>query len=248
MWPSSCVTPAGTSNELDVQNEWEKNTQDVHTQPRYVRRFSPITDSSYFSEEYAGCTKLSYEVSECIFISSTSCTYICFITNIKRRTLHTLSRLHGMAWCIRSKIPPLPFGAFHVILLHCCYTVIYLYFFVILLFTFVFLNPATVPWLDTSTSYWSYWSYSYGTLMLSSRECSRLANKGWTQLSKRKCDQTASSSSSSTRKAQRTGEANWPWVWAMLLLLPQGTAISSSVLSKNTIQYTLYEAPALLIS
>ena len=22
--PSSCVTPAGTSNELDVQNEWEE--------------------------------------------------------------------------------------------------------------------------------------------------------------------------------------------------------------------------------
>ena len=22
----SCVTPAGTSNELDVQNEWEENT------------------------------------------------------------------------------------------------------------------------------------------------------------------------------------------------------------------------------
>ena len=27
--PSSCVTPAGTSNELDVQNKWEENT---HTQ------------------------------------------------------------------------------------------------------------------------------------------------------------------------------------------------------------------------
>ena len=25
VWPS-CVTPAGTSNELDVQNEWEENT------------------------------------------------------------------------------------------------------------------------------------------------------------------------------------------------------------------------------
>ena len=23
--PSSCVTPAGTSNELDVQNEWEED-------------------------------------------------------------------------------------------------------------------------------------------------------------------------------------------------------------------------------
>ena len=29
LWPSSCVTPAGTSNELDVQNEWEEKT---HTQ------------------------------------------------------------------------------------------------------------------------------------------------------------------------------------------------------------------------
>ena len=30
MWPSSCVTPAGTSNELDVQNEWEENTHTVY--------------------------------------------------------------------------------------------------------------------------------------------------------------------------------------------------------------------------
>ena len=28
--PSSCVTPAGTSNELDVQNEWEENTHTHH--------------------------------------------------------------------------------------------------------------------------------------------------------------------------------------------------------------------------
>ena len=26
----SCVTPAGTSNEPDVQNEWEENTQHTH--------------------------------------------------------------------------------------------------------------------------------------------------------------------------------------------------------------------------
>ena len=26
MRPSSCVTPTGTSNELDVQHEWEENT------------------------------------------------------------------------------------------------------------------------------------------------------------------------------------------------------------------------------
>ena len=28
--PSSCVTPAGTSNEPDVQNEWEENTKHTH--------------------------------------------------------------------------------------------------------------------------------------------------------------------------------------------------------------------------
>ena len=31
VWLSSCVTPAGTSNELDVQNEWEENPQHTHT-------------------------------------------------------------------------------------------------------------------------------------------------------------------------------------------------------------------------
>ena len=31
VWPSSCVTLAGTSNELDVQNEWEENTQHTNT-------------------------------------------------------------------------------------------------------------------------------------------------------------------------------------------------------------------------
>ena len=32
--PSSCVTPAGTSNELDVQNGWEENTHThTHSQP-----------------------------------------------------------------------------------------------------------------------------------------------------------------------------------------------------------------------
>ena len=30
VWPSSCVTPAGTSNELDVKHEREENTQKPH--------------------------------------------------------------------------------------------------------------------------------------------------------------------------------------------------------------------------
>ena len=41
VWPSSCVTPAGTSNELDVQNEWEENTH-THSEyyvPWYVQPF-----------------------------------------------------------------------------------------------------------------------------------------------------------------------------------------------------------------
>ena len=33
-WPSSCVTPAGTSNELDVQNKWEENTYTHNTRER----------------------------------------------------------------------------------------------------------------------------------------------------------------------------------------------------------------------
>ena len=31
VWPSPCVTPAGTSNELDVQNEWEENTHTLQS-------------------------------------------------------------------------------------------------------------------------------------------------------------------------------------------------------------------------
>ena len=37
--PSSCVTPAGTSNELDVQNKWEDGTQHIHT--RYIKDSKP---------------------------------------------------------------------------------------------------------------------------------------------------------------------------------------------------------------
>ena len=42
VWPSFCVTPAGTSNELDVQNGWEENTH-THTVcylVRYCRKSS----------------------------------------------------------------------------------------------------------------------------------------------------------------------------------------------------------------
>ena len=34
VWPSSFAIPAGTSNEFDVQNEWEENT---HTQHKYTQ-------------------------------------------------------------------------------------------------------------------------------------------------------------------------------------------------------------------
>ena len=33
--PSSCVTPAGTSNELDVQNVWEGN---IHTHGHKIKK------------------------------------------------------------------------------------------------------------------------------------------------------------------------------------------------------------------
>ena len=33
--PSFCVTPAGTSNELDVQNRWEENTH-THTHTHMI--------------------------------------------------------------------------------------------------------------------------------------------------------------------------------------------------------------------
>ena len=42
--PSSCVTPAGTSNELDVQNGWEENTH-THTQNYLLLRKLEINRS-----------------------------------------------------------------------------------------------------------------------------------------------------------------------------------------------------------
>ena len=39
----SCVTPAGTSNELDVQNKWEENT--THTAAAYDYRGVAILSS-----------------------------------------------------------------------------------------------------------------------------------------------------------------------------------------------------------
>ena len=40
VWPSSCVTPAGTSNELDVQNEWEENTHNTDTSTQKDKKMS----------------------------------------------------------------------------------------------------------------------------------------------------------------------------------------------------------------
>ena len=43
--PSSCVTPAGTFNELDVQNKWEENTQThKHIQTRINTYIPPWED------------------------------------------------------------------------------------------------------------------------------------------------------------------------------------------------------------
>ena len=45
---SFCVTPAGTSNELDVQNGWEENTNTTHT---HSRRGKPSGMAESFSRE-----------------------------------------------------------------------------------------------------------------------------------------------------------------------------------------------------
>ena len=44
--PSSCVTPPDTSNEFDVQNKWEENTQHTHTHNTHsiTVAFSPTLD------------------------------------------------------------------------------------------------------------------------------------------------------------------------------------------------------------
>ena len=41
---SSCVTPAGRSNELDVQNEWEENT---HTHTSALEKTSVLSRTKY---------------------------------------------------------------------------------------------------------------------------------------------------------------------------------------------------------
>ena len=54
---SSCVTPAGTSNELDVQNEWEENTH-THTQSSVSRANS--SGHVYLTPTYdAACSFVS---------------------------------------------------------------------------------------------------------------------------------------------------------------------------------------------
>ena len=58
VWPSSCVTPAGTSNELDVQNGWEENT---HTH-RDTRNCSPIPVFCFLYSKILPVTKMRLNV------------------------------------------------------------------------------------------------------------------------------------------------------------------------------------------
>ena len=44
LWPFSCVTPAGTSNELDVQNGWEENTWRPNSAFAFTRSCCTTTD------------------------------------------------------------------------------------------------------------------------------------------------------------------------------------------------------------
>ena len=53
--PSSCVTPASTSNELDVQNEWEENTH-THCAVFYnnLREMDKVGIPTPFSDKRGG--------------------------------------------------------------------------------------------------------------------------------------------------------------------------------------------------
>ena len=77
MRPSSCVTPAGTSNELDAQNEWEENTH-THTHctvlyctlikyvqqsiPQYTVSFSVVHKSVILSFVLCPCMAINVSV------------------------------------------------------------------------------------------------------------------------------------------------------------------------------------------
>ena len=49
VWPSSCVTPAGTSNELDVQNKPEEN---AHTVCYYSSTTSTVPRKNAFFPQH----------------------------------------------------------------------------------------------------------------------------------------------------------------------------------------------------
>ena len=52
VWPSSCVTPAGTSNELDVQHEWEENTNTLSgVLPVFNEQSERISESELLATE-----------------------------------------------------------------------------------------------------------------------------------------------------------------------------------------------------
>ena len=79
----SCVTPAGTSNEFDVQNEWEENTNTQHCTAMHQLvvvvvipfildvRFAdvPAGVTQDFSTFCGACLKLSREKDSAVFLS-----------------------------------------------------------------------------------------------------------------------------------------------------------------------------------
>ena len=54
VWPFSCVAPAGASNELDVQNEWEENTHTLSV--------DPLSPSRLLSVQHVMCKDLEFRV------------------------------------------------------------------------------------------------------------------------------------------------------------------------------------------
>ena len=71
VWPSSCVTTAGTSNELDVQNEWEENTHthSIIGQEMFLTATMGCNGGPQDEKLLLGCTvKLGWcELPRCVF-------------------------------------------------------------------------------------------------------------------------------------------------------------------------------------
>ena len=80
--PPVCVTPAGTSNELDVQNGWEENTHKTQVKRinrRYVTHYT---------------IKLTLEIKAVVIINGTLARSLePVVTECKEHTIHTQTQI-----------------------------------------------------------------------------------------------------------------------------------------------------------